>query len=109
MNTPSERLQAIKEQNAEAVRLKHKTPPGPPPPPMDWREPNKNPRMVKLRRFEPGRVRGSREKSEIEQGTVSTWQSGYKKQAKGQVFNSFTLIIDRFYRALFRTGTFSRA
>jgi len=67
MNTPSERLQAIKEQNAEAVRLKHKTPPGPPPPPMDWREPTKNPRMVKLRRFEPGRVPGSREKSEIEQ------------------------------------------
>lgn len=68
MNTPHERLQAIKEQNEAALKTRlKKLPPGPPPPPMDWREPTKNPRMVKLRRFEPGRVKGTKEKSEIEQ------------------------------------------
>ena len=35
---------------------------------MDWLKPSQNPRMVKLRRFEPGRVQGTLKKSEMEQG-----------------------------------------
>jgi hypothetical protein len=42
----------------------------PPPPPMDWHKPSQNPRMVKLRRFEPGRVQGTKKKSAIEQGKL---------------------------------------
>ena len=42
-------------------------PPAPPPPPMDWPHPQGNPRMVRLRKFEPGRVPGTLKKSEMEQ------------------------------------------
>ena len=34
---------------------------------MDWPHPQGNPRMVRLRKFEPGRVPGTLKKSEMEQ------------------------------------------
>lgn len=68
MNSPyHERLQAIKEQNERLQGARENRSKPPPIPPMDWLKPSQNPRMVKLRRFEPGRVAGTKKKSEWEQ------------------------------------------
>ena len=54
--------------NILAAKLNNPSgPPAPPPPPMDWPHPQGNPRMVRLRKFEPGRVPGTLKKSEMEQ------------------------------------------
>lgn len=70
----SERLKAIQETNEQlkAAKLNNPSgPPAPPPPPMDWPHPQGNPRMVRLRKFEPGRVPGTLKKSEMEQVSLA--------------------------------------
>lgn len=69
----SERLRAIEETNQQLKENKFNIlgPPAPPPPPMDWHQPKNNPRMVRLRKFEPGRVPGTLQKSEMEQQSLA--------------------------------------
>jgi len=80
MNSPHhERLEAIKDENERIkARKNERIAPEAPPPPMDWPKANVNPRMQKLRRFDPGRVTGSKKKSALEQvsmgeGTILRW------------------------------------
>ena len=53
------------------ARKNERSAPEAPPPPMDWPKANVNPRMQKLRRFDPGRVTGSKKKSALEQGSLN--------------------------------------